>query len=173
MKNILKWFGELMLIALILGALVFALQFFIKKQSEFMIQENPVEKAINMIFSKRTDLDSVYVKTLAKSIVEATENCDFVTPELVLAVMWEESKFDTSAVSKKGALGLMQLMPSTAKPYLKHMDVNMKIGVLHLEDLFKDNKKGVLSKYNSGNTQGGQGYAKRVLKNFEQFKGMR
>lgn len=173
MKSILKWFGKLVLVTLISGALVFALKFSIKKQNEAMIVQDPVEKAVDMVFSKRTDLDSVFVETLAKSVVEATQNCDFVTPELVLAVMWEESKFDTSAVSNKGALGLMQLMPPTAKSYLKDMDINIKIGILYLEDLFKNDKKGTLSKYNSGNEQVGRGYAKRVLKTFEQFRGMR
>jgi soluble lytic murein transglycosylase len=38
-----------------------------------------------------------------------------VQPGLVKAVIAAESKFDASAISRKGALGLMQLMPSTAR----------------------------------------------------------
>ena len=38
-----------------------------------------------------------------------------LSAELVAAVVWTESKFDASAVSGKGACGLMQLMPSTAE----------------------------------------------------------
>ncbi len=38
-----------------------------------------------------------------------------IPAELVLAVMREESAFDPNAVSRAGAIGLMQLMPSTAR----------------------------------------------------------
>ena len=37
-----------------------------------------------------------------------------LNPRLVDAVVWAESGYDPQAVSRKGAMGLMQLMPSTA-----------------------------------------------------------
>ena len=36
-----------------------------------------------------------------------------LSPALVRSVVWAESKFNRDAVSEKGALGLMQLMPDT------------------------------------------------------------
>ena len=36
-------------------------------------------------------------------------------PELVAAVIYQESKFDADAVSNSGAVGLMQLLPATAQ----------------------------------------------------------
>ena len=37
-----------------------------------------------------------------------------VSPALVEAVAWQESRFNQTAVSQKGATGVMQLMPATA-----------------------------------------------------------
>ena len=36
-------------------------------------------------------------------------------PELVASLIYVESRFDKDAVSNKGAVGLMQIMPATAK----------------------------------------------------------
>ena len=53
----------------------------------------------------------------ASYVIEAA-NAQGVDPNYALAVASAESGFDNSAVSKKGAIGLMQLMPATAE-YLK------------------------------------------------------
>ncbi len=47
-----------------------------------------------------------------------------VEAELIIAVMQTESSFRPSAVSCRGAVGLMQIMPSTAK----HLAQELKIG---------------------------------------------
>jgi len=48
-------------------------------------------------------------------MVEYYANYYDVRPELIMAVIRAESNFDPSAVSSKGAMGLMQLMPRTAE----------------------------------------------------------
>ncbi len=47
-------------------------------------------------------------------MVSAASSRNRVDPDLVISVMHAESNFDPRAISPKGALGLMQLMPKTA-----------------------------------------------------------
>ncbi len=85
-------------------------------------------------------------------------------PELVASVINAESGFDKGAVSSKGAVGLMQLMPKTAvfvgdmlgenvdTKSLTQSDTNIKLGCCYLEYLkekFEDEKV-VLASYNAG-----------------------
>jgi soluble lytic murein transglycosylase-like protein len=49
--------------------------------------------------------------------IEAAASVYGVAPELVRAVIRAESEFDAYAVSSKGAQGLMQLMPATARRF--------------------------------------------------------
>jgi soluble lytic murein transglycosylase-like protein len=80
-----------------------------------------------------------------------------VDPVLVRAVIQVESSFDPMTVSSKGARGLMQLMPATAKRY-RVTDVhdpaqNIRGGVHYLRDLlemFRDDLPRVLAAYNAG-----------------------
>jgi soluble lytic murein transglycosylase-like protein len=54
------------------------------------------------------------LETIAGAVGEASRR-NTIPPELVLAVIGAESSFRPDAVSHKGALGLMQLMPYTAR----------------------------------------------------------
>lgn len=40
-----------------------------------------------------------------------------VDPDLALALAWQENRFNSVGVSPKGAIGIMQIMPDTAKTY--------------------------------------------------------
>lgn len=46
--------------------------------------------------------------------------------ELLAAMAWRESRFDSTAISSKGALGIMQFMPTTAVRY--GLDTAMSVG---------------------------------------------
>lgn len=51
---------------------------------------------------------------LQQIILEAAQETG-LDPNLIVAVVYQESRFKTQAVSSRGAQGLMQLMPRTAK----------------------------------------------------------
>ena len=81
-----------------------------------------------------------------------------VSPELIKAVIKVESNFNYKAVSPKGAQGLMQLMPATAKRFgvTDSFDPkdNIQGGVKYLAYLFdefgEENLDLVLAGYNAG-----------------------
>lgn len=79
-----------------------------------------------------------------------------VDPVLVRAVIQVESDFNPGCVSNKGARGLMQLMPATAKQYgiakVHDPEENIRGGVRHLAymlSLFPDLPR-ALAAYNAG-----------------------
>lgn len=64
---------------------------------------------------QRQDIDTnVYVASYMPIILEACRKYD-ISPAFVKAIIMAESAYDRTAVSKKGAKGLMQLMPETAR----------------------------------------------------------
>ena len=80
-----------------------------------------------------------------------------VDPAFVRAIIHAESAFNPQARSKKGAMGLMQLMPDTASDYgafnLLDADQNITVGVRHLAGLLKSfngDEKLAAAAYNAG-----------------------
>jgi len=104
----------------------------------------------------RSGSRSVSTAEIDRCIEEAAAR-HHVDPNLVRAVIKVESNYNPQAVSNKGAMGLMQLMPATARMY----DVNnpfdakqnVDAGVRHLKGLL-DNYQGdvplTLAAYNAG-----------------------
>jgi soluble lytic murein transglycosylase-like protein len=80
-----------------------------------------------------------------------------VDPRLIHAVIWQESKYKTDAVSHVGAQGLMQLMPATAKRFgcedANDSESNVDAGAKYLRFLLKrfdGNVSLALAGYNAG-----------------------
>jgi soluble lytic murein transglycosylase len=100
--------------------------------------------------SKRAEAEGVSVVKAGYPILSGKHMASVEEP-LVHAVIRQESAFNATAVSRAGALGLMQLMPGTAKVMAKRNDVtfvrekltqdpdyNLKLGQSYLSDLIAD-----------------------------------
>jgi soluble lytic murein transglycosylase-like protein len=80
-----------------------------------------------------------------------------ISPALVKAVIQAESKFDSNAISSQGAVGLMQILPSTGRSMgiltLNEPGDNVLAGVLYLKTLLKefdDDEYLAIAAYNCG-----------------------
>jgi len=101
-----------------------------------------------------------------RQILQDASNDHNIDYELLQALIVTESGFNTSAVSPKGAIGLMQLMPDTARRYGVNTDrhgalerkltdprINIRAGVRYLRDLinmFPGELELALAAYNAG-----------------------
>ena len=90
-------------------------------------------------------------------IVEQAARRHQVSADLIHAVIAVESAYRADAVSHRGAVGLMQLMPATAQRYgptdLHDPAQNIHIGVQHLRELlefFGGDVMLALAAYNAG-----------------------
>lgn len=101
---------------------------------------------------------------LASALVEASREHG-LPPAFVLAVIEVESRFDPYAISPVGALGLMQVLPSTGAPVARRLGIpwrgpqtlfdphaNVRIGAAYLRELIDrySNIRAALAAYNWG-----------------------
>lgn len=92
-----------------------------------------------------------------QDVVNRESLAEKIDPALVHAVIRAESNYNPVAVSSKGARGLMQLMPDTARRYgvsdAFDPEQNIRAGVRHLAMLmgrFGNDLRLVLAAYNAG-----------------------
>ena len=92
---------------------------------------------------------------IALQVVEEAER-QGVNPDLALSIAFAESSLNPAAVSEKGAVGVMQLMPGTAKDLgVDPQDVtqNIRGGIQYLKQLgqrFENDPGKVVAAYNAG-----------------------
>ena len=115
--------------------------------------------SVNLV--KASSNNKNYIKML---LIDNAKKSNYVKPSLALAVAQVESNFNANAISNKGAIGIMQIMPKTARdmygvPKHKLFDpvINIKIGISFLDHLIKKYKGRIdiaLSHYNGGSAVG-------------------
>mgnify|MGYP001585466328 CR=1 FL=1 len=97
------------------------------------------------------------LRRLYNPIIKKAAEKHSIDPELIHVVIRAESNYDAFAISSAGAMGLMQLMPATARQYgvgnVFDPAQNIEGGVRYLKDLvrlYKGETKRVLAAYNAG-----------------------
>lgn len=153
------------------------------------------EEKIYQILSKfYTGLKSSENEELVSFISEESQRYGF-DPELILALISTESSFYNWSISRKGAVGLMQIVPNTGRQLAKinkiswhdqedHLFdpiINVKLGIhyLHMLKLKFGDVNTALTAYNFGPTrvkrwiQGGKsiptGYANKVMRIYQNY----
>jgi soluble lytic murein transglycosylase-like protein len=103
---------------------------------------------------------SFYDSAAFDDLIQHHANAQGLDPSLVKAVMKAESNFNPQAISPKGAQGLMQLMPDTARlmnignPFNPDENIRAGTGYLKMLDgIFQGNVDLMLAAYNAGPTR--------------------
>ncbi len=143
---------------------------------------------VNELKSNGRKLDSIHKLKNLEPIVQRSAKEFDLDPNLIHAVIMQESAGNPNAVSSKGAKGLMQLIDSTAKmmgvnnPF--DPEENIRGGAKYLKQLlnqFDNDLELALAAYNAGpgnvKNYGGiphfketQNYVKKVLQNYYSMK---
>jgi soluble lytic murein transglycosylase-like protein len=125
------------------------------EEPSLLMDDQPTQA--NLLSKEKLD-DKLDISTLpfsAEVRIAASETS--IEPALIHAVIAVESRHNPRALSKKGAYGLMQLMPTTAKRFRvsnKHdVKQNVLAGAKYLRELlnmFNGNLPLALAAYNAG-----------------------
>ena len=117
------------------------------------LDDTPILKTSRTLTSVRSTMPPPEIDKL----VEQTAQRYQVDPKLIRAIIQVESDFDSRAVSNKGAMGLMQLIPATAQrfgvsnPFNAKQNIEGGVNYLkYLLDLLDGDVTLSLAAYNAG-----------------------
>lgn len=129
------------------------------------VEQSPIiEKTVTFLKERKPGVPEHRIKVIANSVHREAKRYD-IDYRLVLAIMKVESNFKNDAISRRGARGLMQIQPSSARIIARESGVqvkgakclhepekNIQIGVSYLSKLrgMFDNIVSALHAYNAG-----------------------
>lgn len=167
-----------------------------KKMSENVEQvldSAPIDEELGLDLKEAIQLKSkIDLKAQSANVdelIETFSNKYGVDGDFIKAIIKQESGFNPNATSKKGAMGLMQLMPATAKGLgvkdAYNPSENIEGGVKLISNLLKtynNNSELALAAYNAGpnavKKYGGvppyketQNYVKNIMATYNKVKG--
>ncbi|HCU89498.1 MAG TPA: lytic transglycosylase [Gammaproteobacteria bacterium] len=185
--------GVLISLPLAAGADIYK---YVDNSGRVNLVDNPVtEKYTRIATTRRVRSESAVYGRLAENRVAHSSTINLVAKShqlpsaLIHAVISAESGYDADAVSSAGAVGLMQLMPATAKRYgvgnRRDPHSNVLGGTRYLKDLlemFDNDLVLALAAYNAGENaiikyghqippyEETRSYVRRVLKYYNDYK---
>jgi len=180
-RRVNLWHVKFHLIWAVLLALAIYLPYHLKLERDLLqVEYSSVKMKYRMLEMLRTRPLTI---GQAMEITNAVIQQNKIPVEVVFAIMRQESEFTPEAVSKKGAKGLMQVMPITWKSYsLPHFRnvtdpvQNVHVGTLYLADLFEQfgDWKAVFRAYYAGpqnyNNKNYDWYANAVVKKIADYR---
>ena len=180
-------FTFLLSLFLMCGKAILKIEKDLAKQSYEVVRGHVIEirAKLKLLEILRTKPISIgHALEVADVVFEESINREIPIP-MALAIIDQESSYRNSAVSEKGARGLMQLMPITWNQYMgdpklkeeignSHIPtLNIRAGMAYLGDLIKKEKdwNKVLSIYVSGNKDiaSNQVYIKQVFNKANEY----
>ena len=129
----------------------------------------------NALRSKLPNLDTALSARIAESVVRCQRDQD-LAPDLVLAVLMQESSGRPGARSPRGAIGLMQVMPYMYEELdlpgsVSHVEANIEAGCrLLADDIHRLGEEDGISAYYWGSSVGNDRYLRGVQKLRRDFR---
>ena len=117
---------------------------------------NDAEQAPDVPAAALTTIDPPAVPAVFQAPLAQAAETAHVSPNLLAALVWQESRWHPAALSPKGARGLTQLMPGTARGLAVDPGdaaANLAGGARYLRsmlDMFDGNVERALAAYNAG-----------------------
>jgi soluble lytic murein transglycosylase-like protein len=157
--------AKIHVLGILLLIVVLAVPYLFKLERDLAVEAYKVAKSeFYAVVAKQEILKILRTKPI--SIGQALDMADIILSQksvpvpMVLAIMEVESNFDPNAVSKKGAKGLLQVMPLTAKTYAGNLHtsihdpiINIRASVDYLGELqriYGEDWAKILRSYNGG-----------------------